>query len=192
MRGFQEGVVHFGRHKGAALIAHILIKPYSVRIAFTLKEDFLQLNNQTRVGHRHIQHPVRVQNHPHQRVLMPAHANHTLKDIQTGPEEKTPVLTALVAYLAVMLEINAAHIGNQMRFDLAFPPLAFLNMEIHVLRRGIVMLVLFEHSAVSIQKGNGIFRFLHNLLFKIQVRHHFKTKGFIHVKLEMSCHALAC
>ena len=177
--------VHSGRHKGAALIAHVLVIPDTVRVAFLLKQDFLELDSQVRVSFGHIPHPVRVQGHAHQHIFVAAHRMHALKDVDAAPHKEPSGVCGGFFCVAVGLEVDAAGIRLQQEgFDF-LPVLPLFHREIHMLRGGVVEFVPPEDSAVSVQKCNGILILSHNFLLEIQVRYHVKGPAFGHIKTEM-------
>ena len=111
MRGLDDLTVHARRHKGVLLIAHILVVPDSIRIAFFRKQDFLHLDGQARIGFRHITHPLRVKRHTHQHILVPAYRVHRFKNIDARPAEKAVVFGRLLFCQAIPFKIDPPAVG---------------------------------------------------------------------------------
>ena len=103
-------IVHGGRHKGASLVAHVLIIPDSVWIAFLIKQHSLQIDGELGVGLCHVRDPVRVQCHAHQHIFMAADGMDAFKYVDATPDKKSPCFGRLSFCIAVCLKVNPARL----------------------------------------------------------------------------------
>ena len=164
--------IHRWRHERPAPEAQVIPDPQPIGQPLALEQDFQQVDQHRGVELGHLAHPVAIQRHPHQQVLVPAHRRHLIERPHHAAGHEALVAGAFRGQRPIAVEVDPPLVSalvEQAGADVLFPIAPLLDRKIDMLRRARPMPVPAQQGAVAVAHQLDRFRLLHHLLARIHI-----------------------